>query len=84
VTSRLVRSRSRCWIACWDWVIVSSGSAGALTVTLRRTVFDVEAARAQIALTCSFADVDEWTADYLNARAGDAEVIGAFGPRAGR
>ncbi len=61
------------------WALLDDGA-----VTLRRTVFGVEAARAQIALTCTFADVDEWTADYLNARAGDAKVIEAFGPRDGR
>lgn len=61
------------------WASLAGGA-----VTLRRTVFDVETARAQIARTCSFADVDEWTAHYLNARAGDAEVIEAFGPRDGR
>ena len=61
------------------WALLDDGA-----VMLRRTVFDVEVARAQIALTCSFADVDEWTADYLNARAGDSEVIEAFGPRDGR
>lgn len=61
------------------WALLDDGA-----VTLRRTVFDVEAARTQIAATCSFVGVDEWTADYLNARAGDAEVIKAFGPRDGR
>jgi putative phosphoesterase len=61
------------------WALLADGA-----VTLRRTVFDVEAARAQIARTCSFDGVDEWTAHYLNARAGDAEVIEAFGPRDGR
>jgi putative phosphoesterase len=61
------------------WALLADGA-----VTLRRTLFDVEAARTQIALTCSFDTVDEWTAEYLNARAGDAEVIGVFGPRDGR
>ena len=61
------------------WALLADGA-----VTLRRTVFDVEAARAQIARTCSFDGVDQWTAHYLNARAGDAEVIEAFGPRDGR
>lgn len=61
------------------WALLADGA-----VTLRRTVFDVEVARAQIASTCTFAGVDEWTDDYLNARAGDAEAIEAFGPRDGR
>lgn len=61
------------------WALLANES-----VNLRRTRFDVEAARAQIASTCSFTDVDAWTADYLNASAGDAEVIGVFGPRDGR
>jgi len=61
------------------WAMLEGGA-----VTMRRTLFDVEAARAQIALTCTFDGVDEWTADYLNATAGDAEVIEAFGPRDGR
>jgi putative phosphoesterase len=61
------------------WALLADGA-----VTLRRTLFDVEAARAQIARTCTFADVDEWTGYYLNSRAGDAEVIEAFGPRDGR
>lgn len=61
------------------WALLAEGA-----VTLRRTIFDVEAARVEIARACSFAGVDEWTADYLNARAGDAEVIEAFGPRDGR
>lgn len=61
------------------WALLADGA-----VTLRRTLFDVEAACARIAQTCSFAGVEEWTEYYLNARAGDAEVIEAFGPRDGR
>jgi putative phosphoesterase len=67
------------------------GSAGAHwakladgAVQLRRTDFDIEAARAAIRAASSFPDVDEWTDEYLYSRNSDADAIEAFGPRDGR
>lgn len=61
------------------WALLSDGA-----VTLRRTEYDVAAARASIAAQSSFPGVDEWTDYFLNARASDADAIAAFGPRDGR
>ncbi|WP_410654991.1 metallophosphoesterase family protein [Amycolatopsis sp. lyj-112] len=61
------------------WALLADGA-----VSLRRTEFDVEHARAAIRAGSSYPDVDEWTDYFLNARASDSEALSAFGPRDGR
>ncbi|HEX3812969.1 MAG TPA: metallophosphoesterase family protein [Mycobacteriales bacterium] len=61
------------------WSLLADGA-----VTLRRTEFDVAAAGAEIARRSGYPDAAEWADFYLNARATDAEVLAAFGPRDGR
>lgn len=62
-----------------QWVHLAGGAA-----TLRRTEFDVEAARAAIRQTCAFPEIDEWTDEYLYSRNSDVDALVAFGPRDGR
>ncbi|MGI8668029.1 MAG: metallophosphoesterase family protein [Jatrophihabitans sp.] len=61
------------------WALLAGGA-----VQLRRTLFDIEAARRQIRQASSYPDVEEWTDYFLNARASDAEALSVFGPRDGR
>jgi predicted phosphodiesterase len=61
------------------WALLADGVA-----QLRRTEFDIEAARESIRRTSGYPDVDEWTDYFLNARASDAEALAVFGPRDGR
>jgi putative phosphoesterase len=53
-------------------------------VTLRRTLFDIEAASAELARSSEYPAVADWADYFLRARATDAEVMAAFGPRDGR
>jgi predicted phosphodiesterase len=62
-----------------DWVLLDRGA-----VTVRSTLYDVEAARAAIRETCDYPDIDEWTDEYLYARNSDAEALAVFGPADGR
>jgi len=62
-----------------QWAHLADGA-----VSLRRTTYDIEAARAAIRATCSYEDVDGWTDEYLYARNSDVEALAAFGPRDGR
>jgi putative phosphoesterase len=61
------------------WALLADG-----VVSMRRTVYDVDAACADIAATSSYPDVAAWVDYFVRARATDAEVIAAFGPRDGR
>jgi predicted phosphodiesterase len=61
------------------WALLSDG-----VVSLRRSQFDIEAACASVRAASSYPDVAEWVDYFLYARATDAEVIAAFGPRDGR
>lgn len=61
------------------WALLAGGA-----VQLRRSTYDIEAAREQIRRTSGYPDVDEWTDYFLNARASDAEALAVFGPRDGR
>ena len=62
-----------------QWVLLRDGA-----VALRRTEYDIEAARAAIRASCRYPDIDEWTDEYLNARNSDTDALLAFGPRDGR
>jgi predicted phosphodiesterase len=62
-----------------QWVLLAGGA-----VTLRRTDFDIEAARSAIRASCGYGDVDAWTDEYLYARNSDTDALLAFGPRDGR
>jgi predicted phosphodiesterase len=61
------------------WALLANGG-----VTLRRSDYDVEAARAAIRTDSDYPDVDEWTAEYLTGRHSDLDALAAFGPRDGR
>jgi len=61
------------------WALLAGGG-----VTLRRTVYDAEAACAAIISQSDYPDVAEWADYFVHARASDAEAIAAFGPRDGR
>jgi putative phosphoesterase len=53
-------------------------------VTLRRTLFDIDAATTAICGSSAYGDVAEWCDFFLNARGTDTEAIEAFGARDGR
>lgn len=61
------------------WALLANGA-----VTLRRTDYDVDAARAAIGADCAYPDVDEWTQEYLTGTHSDLDALAAFGPRDGR
>ena len=62
-----------------QWAHLADGA-----VTLRRSSYDIEAARAAIGAACSYEDVDEWTDEYLYSRNSDVDALAAFGPKDGR
>jgi predicted phosphodiesterase len=62
-----------------QWALLDRGAAA-----VRRTQFDIEAARAAIRATCEDPGVDEWTDEYLYARNSDAEALAVFAPGDGR
>ena len=61
------------------WALLADGA-----VTLRRTEYDIEAARAAIHAQSDYPDVAEWTDYFLYSRASDADALAAFAPRDGR
>ena len=61
------------------WALLADGA-----VTLRRTGYDIEAARAAVHDQSDYPDVVEWTDYFLYSRATDAEALAAFAPRDGR
>jgi putative phosphoesterase len=61
------------------WALLADGA-----VQLRRSEFDIEAARESIRRSSGYPDVDAWTDYFLNARASDVEALAVFGPRDGR
>jgi diadenosine tetraphosphatase ApaH/serine/threonine PP2A family protein phosphatase len=61
------------------WALLADGA-----VTLRRTVYDAEAACAAIRDQSGYPDVAEWADYFVHAKASDADALGAFGPRDGR
>lgn len=58
------------------WALLGPG------VELRTTGYDTRAAVARIVRECSYPGIAEWADYFLNARAGDAEALAAFTPRA--
>lgn len=61
------------------WALLCDGA-----VSLRRSLFDVEAAIAAVVAGSTYPDRSEWADYYLRSRASDVEAITAFGPRDGR
>jgi predicted phosphodiesterase len=51
---------------------------------LRVTPYDIPAAVERLVAECAYPEIAEWADHYLNARATDADALGAFGPRDGR
>ncbi|MEW1638545.1 metallophosphoesterase family protein [Streptomyces sp. NPDC093801] len=60
------------------WALLGPG------VDLRTTRFDLRAAAARLGRESAFPGITDWADHFLHARATDAEVLGAFGPRDGR
>lgn len=60
------------------WAILGPG------IDLRVTDFDIEAAVTQVSQDSSYPEIAEWADYFLHARATDADVLEAFGPRDGR
>jgi predicted phosphodiesterase len=61
------------------WALLAGGA-----VTLRRSMFDLDGACAEIRQSSSYPEVADWVDYFLHARASDAEALGVFGPRDGR
>lgn len=61
------------------WALLHGGA-----VTLRRTLFDVDAACAAVCAASGFPDVAEWVDFFLRAKGTDDEAVAVFGPRDGR
>ena len=61
------------------WALLAGG-----VVSLRRTVFDVDAACAEIAAASSYPDAADWADYFVRAKATDAEALTTFAPRDGR
>ena len=61
------------------WALLADGA-----VTLRRTVYDAEAACAAIRDQSGYPDAAEWADYFVHARASDADALAAFAPRDGR
>ena len=60
------------------WCLLGPGT------DLRVTPYDIPAAIARVTAECAYDGIEEWADYFLNARATDAEVLEAWGPRDGR
>ncbi len=60
------------------WALLGPG------VELRVTEFDLDKACARVAAESGYPDAAEWAEYFVRSAAGDAEALGAFGPRDGR
>ncbi|POX54154.1 metallophosphoesterase [Streptomyces sp. Ru72] len=60
------------------WCLLGPG------VDLRRTHFDIPSAITRLTRESAYEDIAEWADYFLNARAGDAEVLEVFGRMEGR
>ena len=61
------------------WALLQDGS-----VTLHRTVLDVDAAVAQVVAQSTFPGRQAWADEYLRSANSDVDALTAFGPRDGR
>jgi putative phosphoesterase len=61
------------------WAMLRDGS-----ITLRRTIYDVQAACDAIVSGSTFPDVRQWVNESLRVTPSDAEALAVFGPLAGR
>ncbi|HZE39730.1 MAG TPA: metallophosphoesterase family protein [Stackebrandtia sp.] len=64
--------------AAAHWALLGPG------VSLRHTVFDLDAACARIASESSYPDAAGWADEYVRARNTDVDALAVFGPRDGR
>lgn len=60
------------------WALLGPG------VSLRRTLFDADAACARVAAESGYPDAAAWADEYVRARNTDTDALEAFGPRDGR
>lgn len=60
------------------WALLGPG------VTLRRSVFDADAACSGIAAESGYPDATAWADGFVRAQHTDAEALTVFGPRDGR
>jgi predicted phosphodiesterase len=60
------------------WCLLGPGT------DLRVTPYDIPAAVERVVAQCAYPEIAEWADYYLNARATDADALGAFAPRDGR
>lgn len=70
--------------ACRTAARVPTGRCSAPGLTLRRTMFDIDAACARIAAESGYPGAADWPDYFVRARATDAEALAVFGPRDGR
>ena len=61
------------------WALLKDGS-----VTLRRTIIDVDRAVAAVVANSTYPDRQAWADEYVRAVNSDADAVRAFGPRDGR
>jgi predicted phosphodiesterase len=61
------------------WALLAGGA-----VSLRRSVFDADAAIEAVSRESSYAKAGEWADYFLRAKASDAEAVATFGPGDGR
>ena len=61
------------------WALLADG-----TVTIRRTVYDAQAACKLVEAQSSYPEVAEWADYFLHARASDADALAVMAPRDGR
>lgn len=62
-----------------NWVLLHDGS-----VTLHRTIVDIEQTVAQVVSGSDYPDRQEWAEYFIRSAASDAEALTTFGPRDGR
>ena len=60
------------------WCLLGPGA------DMRVTPYDIAGAVDRIVARCAYPEIAEWADTYLNARATDADALGAFAPRDGR
>jgi predicted phosphodiesterase len=60
------------------WALLGPG------VSLRRTLFDADAACARVAAESGYPDAAAWADEYVRARNTDTDALEVFGPRDGR